>query len=43
MRNRMIHEYDDVDLEIVWNTVQVDLPQLVQKLRDIIPPGKDGG
>ena len=22
MRNRMIHGYDDVDLEIVWNTVQ---------------------
>lgn len=43
MRNRMIHEYDDVDLEIVWDTVQVDLPQLVQKLRNIIPPGTDGG
>jgi uncharacterized protein with HEPN domain len=26
MRNVLIHEYDDVDLPIVWDTVQRDLP-----------------
>jgi uncharacterized protein with HEPN domain len=26
MRNRLIHVYDDVDLAIVWDTVQNDLP-----------------
>ena len=30
MRNRMIHGYDDVDLEIVWNTVQRRLPELLE-------------
>ena len=30
MRNRMIHGYDDVDIEIVWNTVQRRLPELLE-------------
>jgi len=28
MRNIMIHEYEDVDLDIVWDTVQNDLPRV---------------
>jgi uncharacterized protein with HEPN domain len=35
-RNRLIHEYDDVDLEIVWNTVKKDLPKLKEKIEEII-------
>jgi uncharacterized protein with HEPN domain len=30
MRNRIIHVYDDIDYEIVWDTVQTDLPVLVR-------------
>jgi uncharacterized protein with HEPN domain len=26
MRNHLIHEYDDVDLSIVWDTVQTTCP-----------------
>lgn len=37
MRNLVIHEYDDVDLEIVWSTVQRDLPQLIQWIGPLIP------
>jgi len=37
MRNRMIHEYDDIDLPIVWNTVQQDLPQLLQLIEPLVP------
>jgi uncharacterized protein with HEPN domain len=32
MRNRLIHTYYDVDLEVVWATVEVDLPPLVAAL-----------
>ena len=32
MRNRMIHEYDEVDLEEVWRTLQADLPSLLERL-----------
>ena len=28
MRNRLIHEYFIVDLETVWNVVEIDLPEL---------------
>jgi uncharacterized protein with HEPN domain len=28
MRNRVTHGYDQVDLEIIWKTVQNDLPRL---------------
>lgn len=31
-RNRFIHGYDDVDLDIVWNIVKVDLPPLVRAM-----------
>jgi uncharacterized protein with HEPN domain len=30
MRNRLIHGYDSVDEEIVWETIAVYLPQLVR-------------
>ena len=29
MRNRIAHGYFDIDLELVWNTVQTELPQLL--------------
>lgn len=32
MRNILIHDYDDVDLNIVWNTVQRDIPPLISRL-----------
>ena len=36
MRNRLIHGYFDIDLDIVWDTIKKDLPPLVQPLHDII-------
>ena len=38
MRNMMIHDYDDVDLEIVWDTIQRDLPRLIESLKPLVPP-----
>lgn len=29
MRNLMIHDYDDVDMDIVWDTLHRDLPELL--------------
>jgi uncharacterized protein with HEPN domain len=29
MRNILIHDYDDVDLNVVWDTVARDLPPLI--------------
>ena len=36
MRNRLIHGYDSVDPDILWDTVTVDLPNLAQKLREAL-------
>jgi uncharacterized protein with HEPN domain len=38
MRNLMIHEYDDVDLQVVWDTVQEHLPNLIQAIEPLVPP-----
>jgi uncharacterized protein with HEPN domain len=32
MRNILIHDYDSVDLDIVFNTAQRDLPSLILRL-----------
>lgn len=35
MRNRIAHGYFEVDLDIVWETVQTALPELTAMLRQI--------
>ena len=37
LRNIVIHEYDNVDLTIVWDTVKKDLPPLIGALDQIVP------
>ena len=32
MRNILIHDYDDVDLDVVWDTIQRDLPPMTVHL-----------
>jgi len=41
MRNKLIHGYDRVDLDILWVTVTDDLPQLIEELERIVPSGTD--
>lgn len=36
MRNRLSHGYDKVDLELVWKTIQGDLPDLYLKVRALV-------
>jgi uncharacterized protein with HEPN domain len=37
LRNRLIHEYDEVDLDILWTIVQDDLPPLAKQLAAMLP------
>ena len=41
-RNRIIHEYDDVDLDKVWQIVQSDLPQVIAALAPLAPEPPEG-
>ncbi len=34
MRNILIHEYDNVDLVMVWHTIHTDLPILVSAIQE---------
>jgi len=36
MRNRLIHGYDSVDFDILWQTVREDLPPLIAALENIL-------
>lgn len=36
MRNRIIHDYENVDLAVLWGTIKESLPELKYKLKDII-------
>lgn len=38
MRNQMIHGYDNVDVDIVWDTVERDIPHLIQIIESLSPP-----
>jgi len=35
MRNRLIHGYFDIDVDIVWNTASIEIPALLSDLRRI--------
>ncbi len=38
LRNRLIHGYDEVDFDILWQIVTHDLPQLIEVLGRHVPP-----
>lgn len=38
MRNRLVHEYDEIDLDIVWSTIMNSLPILILELEKVVPP-----
>jgi len=38
MRNLVIHEYDIVEIKLVWDTIQNKIPPLIQEISKIVPP-----
>jgi uncharacterized protein with HEPN domain len=36
MRNRLIHGYFDVNLDVVWGTISHDLPQLLAVIETVL-------
>ena len=37
MRNRIAHGYFDINLDVVWDTVQTALPELLEQMRSVRP------
>lgn len=38
LRNRIVHEYFRIDLDLLWGVVQEDIPALIQEIELLIPP-----
>ncbi len=36
LRNRLIHGYDTVDFDILWQIVNQDLPRLIESLKRVL-------
>ena len=37
MRDRLIHLYDDVDLQVVWDAATEDVPNLLSFVESFLP------
>lgn len=42
MRDRLIHSYDAVDLDQVWNVVESDIPRLLCFIEPLLPQSGPG-
>ena len=38
MRDILIHNYDDIELDEVWNVATISIPELIEQIEDILPP-----
>jgi uncharacterized protein with HEPN domain len=38
MRNRLIHEYDEINLNIVWDVLNEHIPALIELIEPLVPP-----
>lgn len=36
MRNRLIHEYFGTDIQLVWDVITTELPELKNRLKDLL-------
>lgn len=38
MRNIVIHDYSEIDLDVIWNTVEQELPLLGKQVKKLMRP-----
>ena len=43
LRNRLIHGYDKVDFDVLWDIIECDLPGLIASLRKALDAGSGSG
>lgn len=41
MRHKVVHDYMNVDEDILWDTVTNELPPLIEELKKMLPPEED--
>ena len=40
LRHRLVHEYDQVDYDLIWIIIENELPTLIKQLEPLVPPPK---
>jgi uncharacterized protein with HEPN domain len=40
MRDIIVHEYDQIDLDIVWDVIQHEIPQLLRQIEPLLMDSK---
>jgi uncharacterized protein with HEPN domain len=43
MRDHLVHAYDQVNLDLVWQTATIDVSRLRQELEPLLPPEENAG
>jgi uncharacterized protein with HEPN domain len=38
MRDVLVHDYNDVDLNLVWETATQAIPKLIEQIKPMFPP-----
>jgi uncharacterized protein with HEPN domain len=41
MRDVLIHSYNDVDLELVWEAATQSIPDLISRIEPLLPPAEE--
>jgi uncharacterized protein with HEPN domain len=43
MRNKLIHQYFGINMEVIWQTIKEDLPTIIYMIDDVLKQekGKD--
>jgi len=41
MRSRIIHNYNEIDLDIVWRVVESELPKPISLIEPLMPPDEE--
>jgi uncharacterized protein with HEPN domain len=41
MRDKLVHAYDEIDLDEVWRTVTIDIPKLLAQLKPLVPDDRE--
>ncbi|NJL31392.1 MAG: DUF86 domain-containing protein [Phycisphaerales bacterium] len=41
-RNRLVHGYDQIDLDVLWDIATLDLPELIEQMKTIVHPEQTG-
>ncbi len=36
MRNKLVHDYDNINIQLVWSVIQTNIPELIAQLETII-------